>query len=349
LKVVGILKRERYIKLAAVIGLLLLCLLIILKTQNILVSVVLASVIYYLLAPIVNALERAGVSRKLGISGLFLLFAFVFLLGIWLLLPIITGQISAFKDELPKFIEGITKLASATEQKLNAFSYNLYNIDTSESVAAALTTISKRIFEDLPNLISSSMAVLVFAPFFAFFMLLDGQAVTKKILALVPNSYFEFALNLQHQMSIQLGDFIRARLLEAGIVGLAVWFGLTVTGFPYAFLLGAFAGLTNLIPYLGPIIGAVPAVLIALVNGMSGLELIILVVVYTVAQLIDNFIIIPLVVAKIVNLHPVTVIIVIIIGAQLAGILGMIISIPVACILKLTAVEIYDHLVEFHT
>jgi putative permease len=319
-----------------------------LRIQNILISFILASVIYYLLAPIVNAIERTGTSRKLGVISLFLFIAVFLLLGLYLLFPVITNQISAFKDELPKFIDGITKLALVTEQKLNAFSYNLYHIDSSKSIAAALSTFSRRAFEDLPDLISSSLAVLVLAPFFAFFMLLDGQAVTKKILALVPNNYFEFALNLQHQMNVQLGDFIRARLLEAGIVGAVVWFGVTIIGFPYAVLLGAFAALTNLIPYIGPIIGGVPALLIALVNGVTGLELLILVAIYVIAQLIDNFLIIPLVVAKIVNLHPVTVVIVIIIGAQLAGILGMIISIPVACIIKLTVFEIYNHLVEFH-
>jgi putative permease len=349
LKTIGILNRERYIKLFAVIGILLLCVLIILIIENILLSFVFASVTYYLLAPIVNAIERAGISRRLGVAGLFLCIVFVFLMGVYILLPAITSQISAFKDELPTFIDGITKLASVTEQKLNAISYNLYHIDTSKSVEAALSTFSRRVFEDLPDLISSSMAVLVLAPFFAFFMLLDGQAVTKQIMSLVPNNFFEFALNLQHQMNVQLGDFIRARLLEAGLVGTVVWLGLTIIGFPYAVLLGAFGGLTNLIPYIGPIIGAVPAILIAVVNEASGLEMLILVGVYVVAQLIDNFLIIPLMVAKIVNLHPVTVVIVIIIGAQLAGILGMIISIPVACILKLTAVEIYRHLVEFHT
>jgi putative permease len=345
----GVFNRERYIKLFAVVGILFLCVLIILVIENILLSFVFASVTYYLLAPIVNAIERAGISRKLGVSGLFLCIIFVCLIGVYVLLPILTGQISAFKHELPALIDGITKLASVTEQKLNAISYNLYPIDTTKSVEAALSAFSRRVFEDLPALISSSMAVLVLAPFFAFFMLLDGQAVTKQIMSLVPNNVFEFALKLQHQMNAQLGDFIRARLLEAGLVGASVWLGLTIIGFPYAVLLGAFGGLTNLIPYIGPVIGAVPAILIALVNQASGLEMLILVGVYGIAQLIDNFLIIPLMVAKIVDLHPVTVVIVIIMGAQFAGILGMIISIPVACILKLTAVEVYRHLVEFHT
>ncbi|MBW1643064.1 MAG: AI-2E family transporter [Deltaproteobacteria bacterium] len=118
-------------------------------------------------------------------------------------------------------------------------------------------------------------------------------------------------------------------------------------GFEYALLLAVFAGLSNLIPYIGPVVGAIPAVLIVLVNSVPGLEFLIVIAVYIVAQLIDNFFIIPLVVAKIVNLHPVTVAIVIIIGAQIEGILGMIISIPVACILKLTITTNYSHLVEF--
>lgn len=120
-------------------------------------------------------------------------------------------------------------------------------------------------------------------------------------------------------------------------------------GFEYALLLAVFAGLSNLIPYIGPVVGAIPAVLIVLVNSVPGLEFLIVIAVYIVAQLIDNFFIIPLVVAKIVNLHPVTVAIVIIIGAQIGGILGMIISIPVACILKLTITTNYSHLVEFQS
>ena len=349
MKTITGLNRERYIKLSAVVGILFLCILIILVIENILLSFVFASVTYYLLAPIVNAIERAGISRKLGVSGLFLCIFLVCLMGIYVMLPVLTGQISAFREELPILIDGITKLASVTEQKLNAISYNLYHIDATNSVEAALSAFSRRVFEDLPALISSSMAVLVLAPFFAFFMLLDGQTITKQIMSLVPNNFFEFALNLQHQINAQLGDFIRARLFEAGLVGAAVWLGLTIIGFPYAVLLGVFGGLTNLIPYIGPIIGAVPAILIALVNQVSGIEILILVGVYGAAQLIDNFLIIPLMVAKIVNLHPVTVVIVIIVGAQFAGILGMIISIPVACILKLTAVEVYRHLVEFHS
>jgi putative permease len=112
--------------------------------------------------------------------------------------------------------------------------------------------------------------------------------------------------------------------------------------------LGFFALITNLIPYIGPIIGAVPAVVIALINHESGVNLMLLTGVYFIAQLIDVIFIIPLVVAKIVDLHPVTVVIVIIIGSQVMGILGMMISIPVASVIKLVSNAVYHHIVDFH-
>ena len=257
-------------------------------------------------------------------------------------------QLSAFKSELPKFIDGMTKILAIRELKLNSFLFNMYEIDISKSLESTLLIFFRGLFDDLPNIISSSLSVMILAPFFAFFMLLDGQAVGKKLLALVPNNFFELALNLQHRINVQLGDFIRARLLEAGIVGFCVWVGLAAVGFEYAVLLAVFAGLSNLIPYIGPVVGAIPAVLIALVNSVPGFEFLIVIAVYIIAQLIDNFFIIPLVVAKIANLHPVTVAIVIIIGAQIGGILGMIISIPVASMLKLIISTIYSHLVEFY-
>ena len=91
MKTISILTRERYVKLFAVIGILLLCVLIILKVENILLSFVFASVTYYLLAPLVNTIERAGISRKLGVAGLFLCIVFVLLLGVYILLPAITA------------------------------------------------------------------------------------------------------------------------------------------------------------------------------------------------------------------------------------------------------------------
>lgn len=143
-----------------------------------------------------------------------------------------------------------------------------------------------------------------------------------------------------------MGGFIRARFLEAGIVGLIIWVGLWLTHFPYAALLALFAAFTNLIPYFGPIIGVVPAIVISLINGSSPFDLFLVSLPYLIAQVVDIFVIIPLVVAKIVDLHPITVVVSFIVGAQLLGVLGMIIAIPIASALKVTLYTFYRHLVD---
>ena len=146
-----------------------------------------------------------------------------------------------------------------------------------------------------------------------------------------------------------MGGFIRARLIETVIISVVVSIGLNIIDFPNALILGLVAGVTNLVPYVGPIIGAVPALLIGLVDHMGPSELASIMAVYLIAQLIDIVLIIPFVVAKIVNLHPVTVVLVIILGAHLMGILGMIISIPAFSIMKVIASAVYDNITDFRS
>ena len=170
--------------------------------------------------------------------------------------------------------------------------------------------------------------------------------MTKLLFSLVPNNFFELFSNLRYQINDQMGGFIRARILEAGIVGLIVWIGLSLANFKYAMVLALFASITNLIPYFGPIIGAVPALVIALISGFSLFDIFIVTLPYLIAQVVDIFLIIPLLVAKIVDLHPISVVIVIIIGAQLLGVLGMIIAIPLASAFKVTIFTFYRQLVD---
>lgn len=344
-----VLKRERHVRLFSVIAILFLFILIIVKVENMLISFVLAFHINFLLAPFVNSIERQGIPRHLSVGAIYLITGFFVGFGTWLLLPDLSEQFVSFKNEVPKYIDGVTNLMSNTERNVNSFLAGIHKVDFTKNTESWLVSLSTRIFEDLPRIVSKSLTTIILAPFFGLFMLLDGQRMVKELLKLVPNNFFELALNLQYQVNQQIGGYIRARLLEAAIVGLVVGIGLSIIDFPYTVILGIMAALTNLIPYIGPVIGAIPGILIAIVNGMAGVDLLLVVSVYATAQLIDNLLIIPLVVAKIVNLHPVEVVVIIIIGAQVAGVLGMIISIPVANIIKLAAISVYQHFIAFRT
>lgn len=347
-KLQAILRRERRLKLGAVVSLLIALAVIVLTVDNLLLSCVLAFVINYLIAPLVNFFERKHLPRTLAILIPFLAFGVLLSVGIYLVAPLISAQLSALEASLPGYQKDLVELIARTESRFRVF-FKLYHINFSEIVNNWIITKTSDLSSALPGAINTTLSVSILAPFLGYFMLQDGRSLSKTILSMVPNSLFEPAVYLSHQINEQLGGFIRARFLEAAIVGLVVWVGLLVIHFPYATLLGIFAAIMNLIPYIGPIVGAVPAIVIALISPQAAVadtvavNLFIVSSVYLVAQLIDVLFIIPLVVAKIVNLHPVTVVVVIIIGSQVLGILGMMISIPIASALKLTLSTIYQH------
>ncbi len=313
--------------------------------ENLLISLVLAFVVYYILAPVVSWVERKGLGRGTSIFLIYTLNVLVVVLAFYLVIPLMVDQLALLEQELPELQSGFLNLVSRVEAKLQTtfhigeplFRDNLRNWMISQTTE--YTSL-------IPKWISDSLTLLFLTPFLAFFMLRDASVFKRALLKVTPNRYFETVIKLLDDMNHQVGSFIRARFAEAMIVGLFTWVGLLVIGFPFAALLALFAALTNLIPYIGPVIGAIPAFIILFVNaeimfGSLGLNVLALTFVYLVAHIVDAVFIIPIVVAKIVDLHPVTVVLVIILGAQVLGIVGMIISIPVASLLKLVFSSFY--------
>ncbi len=340
-------RRERLFKLVTVLAMLALALLIVLKVDNLLVSLILALVIYYSLNPMVNALERGGLDRGLAILIPFTGSGAIVGLGIYMLSPLVNQQMESAKRDLPNYMAGFKTLVERMSHLANTYVGPILQTSVTDRGAEYLQAWVQSALTDIPGVAGKIFTIVILAPFFAFFMLRDGRRIARKCLELVPNNLFELVLNLFHQINQQMGGFIRARALESLIVAGVTWVGLAIIDFPYSVILAAIAGITNLIPYIGPIIGAVPGFVVALVNQDDTSTIIFMVMVYVIAQVIDMVVIIPLVVAKIVNLHPVTVVVVIIIGSQLMGVLGMIISIPVASVIKLTLNAVYNHVVGF--
>lgn len=336
-------------KFAGLLFIFLSALTILLTVDNLFVSFVLAFVISYTVGPLVNRLERKGLPRVWATTGVFLSLGLLIALSGVFLFPKMSGTLTALQDESPRYIESLSRFINELESRVRNISGPFSNFNLTEKASSHLTFWTQNFFAHLPTFLKQLVTVMLLAPFLAFFMVKDGRVVFRRTLNMAPNHLFETVLSLQHQINTQVGQFVRARIMEAIIVGVVTTAGLLILKFPYAILLGIFAGVTNLIPYLGPIIGLLPALFFAVVTGLSSLEIFLVILVYLIAQLIDAALLIPLVVAKLVDLHPVTVIVVIIAGAQLMGVLGMIISIPVASTLKVTIGTIYRHLTDTRT
>ncbi len=326
-----------------IFSILLACLFII---KGLFITLLLAFVISFVLLPPVNFLCRWGLARPLAVPLVF--FSFFGWLGalIFWSLPFLSKQLNKLQEEFPNYIEQISVLINDWQSRLESNFFFLKGFDLSERFTQVFSSFGAAFLQDLPSTLAQSFTVLLLAPFFAYFMMRSRLGLTRNLYPLVPNHVFEMFLSIHYKINRQIGVFIRGRILEAAIVGLIVGTGLALLDFPFAIFLGGFASMTNLIPYLGPIIGSIPVLLVALVQEYETNQILLVMGLFFFAQVIDSMILVPILLARIVNLHPLTVIVIIIAGAQLMGILGMIISIPLVNALKVSIMAVYQHITD---
>ena len=179
--------------------------------------------------------------------------------------------------------------------------------------------------------------------FLTFFILNGGPQIKKSFIQMVPNRFFEATLILIDGLDKQLGDYLRSRLLETAALSVVFSIGYWILGLRFVVLLGIIAGLANLIPYIGPFIGAIPALIVVFLGSRFGIGWSLLAVLALTlgGQLIDNAIIFPLVVGKSVELGPVTTVVVVLLGEQLLGLVGLLMAVPIAAMIKLICHEVY--------
>ncbi|KKL10194.1 hypothetical protein LCGC14_2558280, partial [marine sediment metagenome] len=144
---------------------------------------------------------------------------------------------------------------------------------------------------------------------------------------------------LIHKTDRQLGGYIRGQLIDSAIIGTLSGFALWYLDVKYFIIIGIFTGIANLVPFLGPIVGAIPAVIVALIDTGGLSKPAAVVAAFTLVQIIDNAAVKPIVVAKMVSLHPIVVLLAVIIGGKFFGIMGMLVSIPVVGITKVIVQE----------
>ena len=314
--------------------------------KGLFITLLLAFILNFILRPPVTLLTRLKIPRPLAVPLVF----FSVIGGLsWLVVrsfPFLSKQVGNLKNEFPDYIEKSSLLIEKWQSWFESRIFPLGGTDISSRFEAVLVSLGETFLQELPSIVTQSFTVFLLAPFFAYFLIKQELGFTRNLFVLVPNHIFEMVLSLHYKINKQIGLFVQARLLEAGLVGLFVGTGLALVGFPFAVLLGIFASLTNLIPYIGPIVGGIPVLLVALVNDYETGYILLVMGIVVFSQVLDSMVLIPILLARIVNLHPLTVIIIIIAGGQFMGVLGMIISIPLVNAFKVSAMTVYKHISE---
>lgn len=313
----------------------------IITVPRVIIPLSIAYVLSLILRPFVNNLYSQGIARKS-------LTIFVFLLMLaGVSYPLVTGlrSISAEASKIEYYIPKLDRYLREKNLHLSTYVQEKFNYSLSVNYVDSLTNYAEvttqSILKYLPSAIGAILEFGFIIPFFLFFLLKDGRKIRFQFLRFVPNSFVERFYYLSYQFNIKFGNYVFAKFIEASIITVVITVGLLIIGYPFAFLLGLFAGFTNILPYLGPFLGFIPALIIGLVDNNGDITMGAMTLLYVTANIIDLAFVFPLLVSKVVNLHPIAVVLSVIIGSHYWGILGMVVSIPLAAFLKILIEELY--------
>ncbi len=310
---------------------------------------VIGIVIAYLLNPIVSRLEDRGLRRVWG--ALIVYAVFLALLGVALrfLIPMVGTQVANFARAVPDLLARAQEALSDVARRFGA------DMDAAAVVGdlgpqGPGGEFISRLFSVTASVVHG-VVVLFFGALLGFYILVDLPNIQRAALAAVPARRQREVRAVLHQIGRALGGFFRGQLLVALFVGVASMLALFFVGLPYWALVGMVAGLFNLVPLVGPFIGAVPALFIAFTTDASGGVLHLepgwplalgAAIALLVVQQLDNHIISPNVVARTVKLHPVTVMLGLLAGGSIAGLWGMLLTVPLIASTKILLLHVWD-------
>ncbi len=300
---------------------------------------IIAIILTYILDPIVSKLQAGGLNRTLAIT---LTLSTLILLLVWIstnIIPIVANQMVELAGQLN--IQNIQNIASQIENRLTrefTFLPDGFLRDNLTRVVENLLDVGQlpSALSNIIGIFTNLFAAFLVIPFATFFFLKDGSKIRRDILKLVPNKYFETALSLIDKIETRLGVYFRSVLLQSILVAFTSWLALTIVGLENALSVGIAVGLANTIPYFGPIIGYILSIIVSIIEiGDFSLVLPCIIAILFV-QLLDNVVFQPLIFSRSADIHPVAILFIIMIGAETAGILGMLIAIPIATTIKIT-------------
>ena len=301
--------------------------------SSIITPIIVAYVFYYMLNPLVNFF-----SKKISRFSASLL---AILVGVITILIVIIGVVPIIVEQTQNLITALPRYIEIIKGYLEEYSDNAYvqvvveyvntNLNVSK-ISERLISIATSVAQGVVSSISSTASVLVTMPFVLFFLLKDASQFNKFVISLLPKKFEKSVAETIDEIDDKVGSYIQGQMLVSLCIGVMLFIGYNVIGLHYAFSLATIAAFLSIVPYLGPAIAITPAMLVA--ASTSWVMVVKMLVVWGIVQFLEGNIISPNIMGRSMNMHPLTVIFVILIGVNISGVVGAILGIPVYSILK---------------
>lgn len=308
--------------------------------------VFLALIFAYLLSPIVARADALAVRRSVAVGALFAVLI-ALLLGAGLLLgPRMATELSALADRLPALaIQLDTSLDGAVRELVETAP--VFRRVLPEGGGWIHRFVLDRPAGDPSEFFEHAghlFLLVILVPFFAFFFLRDMPRVVTAAMNRLPPQHVETSVAVWRELNGVIGRYIRGVVLDGLVVAVLAALGLWALRVPYPLLLGAFAGIANVVPFVGPLLSAAAASLVVLLTPGQGLAGVVRVMVLFLAiKVLDDTVIQPLTIGRSVHLHPALLLGSVVVGNHALGVLGMIIAVPVATVLQETVRLLLEH------
>jgi putative permease len=297
----------------------------------------------YLLTPVVDSLERRGLSRFGAVGFLYGIF-FVAMTGMTIyLLPTLDREVRTLRSELPHYSYQVQERLILLQGKVEREFPELEQLKLTGRAAKESSAYLAQLSERLPQLLLDAFtlaSIFLLIPFFTWYLLLEGAAIKKSLIGLVPNRYFEATLNLIYRINQHLSRYMLAVLVEAICVGLLSGVAYSMIGVRFGIVIGILSGIATPIPYVGPVVGALAALLVIALEESFMSQLLHILLIASVIYMLDHLVIKPTLMSKTADLHPLTILLVLIIGGNVFGFWGLVLGIPILCVVKIFLQEL---------
>ncbi|MDQ8736523.1 AI-2E family transporter [Paenibacillus sp. LHD-38] len=315
--------------------------------KTLLLPVILAGIAYYLLNPIVDYLDRKHVKRVYSIILLFLVGAGLITILLVAVIPFLNEQAVSFVNNFPRYGDQLQQnfedfMDSAGFMQIQEW-FNMNPAELSGNITEQATSLLNGTLSSLGSFVGALKEIIlaiVTLPFILFYLLKDGKQLPQTIVGFLPNKLQPQTKRIMSEMNGQISSYIRGQIIVSFCIGMLLYIGYLVIGLEYSLVLALVAACTSVIPYLGPAIAITPALVVALVT--SPVMLLKMVVIWTIVQLIEGKFISPQIMGKSLQIHPITIIFVILTAGNLFGLAGIVLAVPGYAVLKVIVIHSYE-------
>ena len=313
----------------------------------VMLPVILSGLLFYLLNPLVDLMEKYKINRVLAISIIFIIIAILLIIGLAVAIPNLQRQVVIFAQNVPSYLEDADRVIDdlVTKRLPDDFRPQLEQVlaQFSTQATAWASNISSKAVNWVSAIISGTSQVivaLIIMPFMLFYLLRDGKGLRDYITQFLPNKLREPVGKVLSDVNQQLANYVRGQITVAVIVAIMFIIFFKIIGLRYAVALGVTAGVLNLVPYLGSFLAMLPALVLGLIAGP--VMLLKVIIVFIVEQTIEGRFVSPLILGSQLNIHPITILFVLLTSGSMFGIWGVLLGIPIYASAKVVISAIFD-------